>query len=421
MALSTKNKKPIILIASLAIIAGLVCIAVWEFHAVTATVDTASWSIYSNTAYKYSIKYAPGSLVDRFIEEENESQNKTSYAMIYLPGTTTEIDIQAFATGLHSGKEYDDLLAEPLQQFASTLRQYQVDDSNPNLKDRQIGALVPITFAGHRAYSFSLTKGFTNTAEGNGSIIPDGVTQNLITVENNDGTKLLIRYPLYDKSAEEMIGTFAFSTSTEPSPDDVALSQLRTDLLPVTPHFIVPTWQQEQNLTAEEKKIATDVAIVMSSQYSAAFPNNPPLSPEKMLQFDIWLDAIGKRYILFTQSGADKSSDAILDSQNGEITPIPGNIALYLAPKRNIALYVTTQALYTYSLDQSTTTLVAGSQLSGNETYLGVLDGMGPITLRETHTNSSITIVTYDSSTLVPNPDGGNMYAKVGQKTLSFQ
>lgn len=218
------------------------------------------------------------------------------------------------------------------------------------------------------------------------------------------------------------VPTPSTDTTYIPVDEKAALTQMQGDMQNVSPHFIVPTWKQGQTLTAEEKSIETDLGTLLTAQNTTANPNNPVF--RFMPGNDFWLNAIGKRYILIGQAGADSAFDAILDSQTGEITTISKTLRYYLAPERDIVLYIDKQSLYTYSLNQATTTLVVGSHLSGTETYHnGYIGGIGiEINPQETHTKNSITISIFDSSKSVPNPDvpGATMYAKAGQKTLSF-
>jgi len=79
------------------------------------------------------------------------------------------------------------------------------------MKDRQIGALTETTFAGHKAYSFTLTDGFTKEFAGSGYALPQGVTINFVAVENSAGIKLLIGYPLNDDATAKMKDSFKFS------------------------------------------------------------------------------------------------------------------------------------------------------------------------------------------------------------------
>ena len=178
----------------------------------------------------------------------------------------------------------------------------------------------------------------------------------------------------------------------------------------------------------EEQTIRDDVVALYAARYAAVSPTDSAQSSLIEAQNSIWLDTIGTRYLLVTEA-TKFAIDEILDTQTGEITPITNahgeTKRYYLAPERDIALYISPQTISTYSLNQATSTIVAGSQLSGTETYHdGYIGGATTLLInpRETHTTHSITISVFDSSKTVPNPSapGATMYAKVGQKTLPF-
>jgi hypothetical protein len=196
-----------------------------------------------------------------------------------------------------------------------------------------------------------------------------------------------------------------------------ALAQLQTDLQAVTPHFIDRSDSGAQSLTPEEQKIKDDLVAVFIAQN----PGN-----DKDYYSNAWLNAVGKRYILASQPSGGSSLNEIIDSQTGKITLIPeGGYSLALEG-RDAILYIDTQAIRTYTLDQADAVLVAGSQLSGNETYHS---GTSDFTLVpvQTYTKNSITISVFDSSQLVQNPDAKSqptamqtMNKKVRTVTLSF-
>lgn len=194
-----------------------------------------------------------------------------------------------------------------------------------------------------------------------------------------------------------------------------ALVQLQADLQNVTPHFINASKAYEQTLTPTEQKIKDDVIML----FTAGMPDN------KDYYSQLWLDAVGKRYILVSHPSAGSSIDEIVDSQTGTVVPISGEANIYLASEgRDIALYINYQAIYTYTLDQESVLLMPGSQLSGNETYhSGTSDFM--LVPVQMHTKNSITISIFDSSQLVQNPDAQpnamqTMNKKVREVTLSF-
>lgn len=217
------------------------------------------------------------------------------------------------------------------------------------------------------------------------------------------------------------------STTYTPVDEKTALAQLQSDMQSVAPHFIANNQGSgHATLASEEQKIQNDLIALYVARYAAANPSTPADAWLVQAQNGIWLNAIGKRYILLTEADVKGATDVILDVQTGQAAPISDSKKLryYLAPERGIALYIDSQALYTYSLDQASATPVVGSQLSGSETYHdGYIGGIGvEINPQETHTKNSITISIFDSSKNVPNPDvpGATMYAKVGQKSLSF-
>lgn len=173
-----------------------------------------------------------------------------------------------------------------------------------------------------------------------------------------------------------------------------ALEQLQVDLQTATPHFVEATKADAQTLTLSEQKIKDDV--------TALFIAGQPDSSDYYSQ--LWLDAIGKRYVLISQLSVRGSHDEILDSQTGKVTPIPGEVRFYLAPDKNIALYIDYQAIYIYALDQQSFVLVPDSKLLENETYhSGLSDAF--LVPKQTHTKDSVTISVFDSSQLVQNPD----------------
>lgn len=203
--------------------------------------------------------------------------------------------------------------------------------------------------------------------------------------------------------------------STTSSMDKATLAQLQADLQNVTPHFIDASKTNGQTLTPQEQKIKDDVVAVLLA-------TNP--GQDKDYLASLWFDAIGKRYILASQPSGGSSLNEIIDSQTGKVTLIPGGGYYLASVGREAALYIDTQAIRIYTLDQSDSMLVSGSQLSGTETYhSGTSDStLVPV---QTHTKNSITISVFDSSQTVKNPDAQpnamqTMNKKLRNITLSF-
>lgn len=177
--------------------------------------------------------------------------------------------------------------------------------------------------------------------------------------------------------------------------DKVALAQLQSDLKNISPHFIDSSKAYEQTLTPLDQKIKDDIVAL----FTAGMPDS------KNYYSGLWLNAVGKRYILASQLSGGSSFDEIIDSRTGKAIPIPGwRVNSPVLEGGSIELYINYQAIYTYALDQSEAVLVPGSQLSGEETYhAGTSDFQ--LAPEQTHTKNSITISVFDSSQLVQNPD----------------
>ncbi len=196
----------------------------------------------------------------------------------------------------------------------------------------------------------------------------------------------------------------------------VALAQLQADLKDTEPHFIEINKNDRQALNTEEQKIKDSVVAL----FLAANPGN-----DKDYYSNLWLNAVGKRYVLAAQPSGGSVINKVIDSQTGEVSIIPGEASYSLASEgRNAALYIDTQAIYIYTLDQADAILVSGSQLSGNETYhSGTSDFR--IAPEQTHTKNSITISIFDSSRIVRNPNAQpnaiqTMNKKLRSTTFSF-
>lgn len=206
------------------------------------------------------------------------------------------------------------------------------------------------------------------------------------------------------------------TTPTTSPVNQAVLAQLQSDMQGVTPHFIETGDDNRRTYTLAEQKIKDDLVTFLRA-------TNP--GGDKDYYSGLWLDAVGKRHVLVSQPSGGSSIDEIIDSQTGKVTPISAERSYYLASEgRNAVLYLGTQAIYIYTLDQDGMVLVSGSQLSGNETYhSGMSDfQMAPV---QTHTKNSITISVFDSSQIVQNPDAlsqptamQTMNKKVRQITL---
>lgn len=196
--------------------------------------------------------------------------------------------------------------------------------------------------------------------------------------------------------------------------DSALLAALRADMQGVAPHFIDSQKANGQPLTPHEQKIKHDLVALMSSSQK----------DDEEFYSQLWLDAVGTRYILASQPIAESSYDEVIDSQTGTVTPIPESARYALsALDRNAVLYIDTQHIYLYTLDQPAPTLVPGSALSGTQTYTSGEADNPSIIPRMSYTPDSITITIFDTSKRVPNPQlgvGATMNGAVREVTLAF-
>jgi hypothetical protein len=204
-------------------------------------------------------------------------------------------------------------------------------------------------------------------------------------------------------------------TPTAHSAGEAARTQLQADLRQTTPHFLDAEQAVDREPPApQEQKIHSDVVALLLA--------NRPADADFYSQ--LWIDAIGARYILVTQPIAESSYDEIVDSQTGMVRQIPESARYDLEPLgRNAMLYIDAQHIYLYTLDQPAPALVPGSALSGTETYTSGEADTPDVIPRMSYTPDSITITIFDSSKRVPNPKlgvGATMNAAVREATLSF-
>ena len=213
--------------------------------------------------------------------------------------------------------------------------------------------------------------------------------------------------------------TTSISTPTISLVDRVALSQLQNDLHGITPHFIDASKANGQSLTPTEQRIKDDIVAL----FTAGQAGNMDYYSQ------LWLNAVGRRYVLASQPSSGSSYDVIIDSQTGKNISIQ-NGASYLRfyfsfeGGKNAVLYVGDKDVYTYTLDQSSFVLVQNSVLLGRETYhSGRSDFMLDPEL--THTDDSTTISVFDSLQAVQNPKAQKnalqtMYKKIRDVVLQL-
>lgn len=172
------------------------------------------WKIYENTAYGYSLKYPSDTLIVNTAEMNPRSINKSEDIQIFVPGIHDIIAVSVMIPFKNApediASEREKLLALPLRSFAEEIRKNQINDANPYLKNRKVGELKEISVKEQKAYSFTLTDGFTFEEYG-GYTLPEKSVHNYIFVENPNGDRMMVHYPLNDKISEEIISSFEFA------------------------------------------------------------------------------------------------------------------------------------------------------------------------------------------------------------------
>ncbi len=198
-----------------------------------------------------------------------------------------------------------------------------------------------------------------------------------------------------------------------------ANARLQADLQGVAPHFTASAAFDMTKLSPEDTKIHDDVVAVLAA--------DKPENAEYYSQ--IWVAAVGKRYILVSQPSAESSYDMILDAKTGKSGTIE-DAASYVhyypasATAKQAALYIGAQDIYTYMLDTASFLLVPGSHLSGTETYHSGEADVPSVIPHQNHTDDSITITVFDSAIRMPNPALGQGATKNGvarEATLALE
>lgn len=173
-----------------------------------------NWQTYINISYGYEILYPENASVSQVSEEESGSIEQSEAVYVQIPGVGNKFAITMYLPYKNAPEplagEQLKLVTLPLKQFAEAIRQLQINDDNPNTKDRKVGELKETILAGQKAYSFTLTKSFNKGLAGGYILSKDGTVFNFIFVENKAREKLMIHYPLNGVIAEQIKNSFEF-------------------------------------------------------------------------------------------------------------------------------------------------------------------------------------------------------------------
>lgn len=173
------------------------------------TSTESEWRLYENVKYGYRFMYPPEGNVhdDGGMTDVKESSDLVAF----IPGEGTLIEVLAQIPCMalpQSKGGCGGVLILPLHSFAETVRRYQVEDTNPNFKDKEVGNLKQLTFKGKAAYQFTLTRSFSDGPSGGGYSFSGGM-HNYILFEHNNA-KFILHYPLGNKLSQKLSDSFEF-------------------------------------------------------------------------------------------------------------------------------------------------------------------------------------------------------------------
>ncbi len=197
----------------LVIIVALIVLPIVFFKLRPEISDNQNWKTYANIAYGYSIIYPENAEIAKVSEEEQGPAEQSEAVYVQIPGAGgMKFAVTAYLPYKYApeplAEEQRSFIALPLPQFAETIRQLQINDNNPNTRDKKVGELKEITLDGQKAYSFTLTRSFNKGLAGGYILDTKGTIFNFIFVENKAGEKLMIHYPLSDNISEKILKLF---------------------------------------------------------------------------------------------------------------------------------------------------------------------------------------------------------------------
>lgn len=173
-------------------------------------------------------------------------------------------------------------------------------------------------------------------------------------------------------------------------------SQLGNDLASVAPQFV------EDPLSSEAQKIKTDVEAVLALKE----PDNKDYNSQLSIR------AIAPQYVLFAlPTGEGFFHDELLDAATQTVSVIPNAASYYSFDTKNIVVYIGEQTIYTYTLGESSFKELPDSQLTGSETYNSGESDLTTV-IKETHTDTSLTVSVFDGSQRIADPGSGMMLPK---------
>ncbi len=166
------------------------------------TDETQGWLIFTNKKYKYTFKHPQGSSVgsNQFVTDGEDAFN------VSLSGNQTSFNVEAQDPEMYSDSPAIIRTMElPLKEFAQEIWRQNKKDTNPNIKNKEVGQILQTTVGGEAAYQFALTGSYH---DGRGGYILEKKYTYLF-VENN-GLNFMIWLPADDSAARTILESFKF-------------------------------------------------------------------------------------------------------------------------------------------------------------------------------------------------------------------
>ncbi|OGG41180.1 hypothetical protein A2118_00280 [Candidatus Kaiserbacteria bacterium GWA2_50_9] len=210
---------------------------------------------------------------------------------------------------------------------------------------------------------------------------------------------LLVGGGTYAYMQKRQVGTPVAENSSIQMTSSVR-SQLAIDLSIVTPQFIdsgnYSVYSDGRPFLDYIMNIKKDLEMIPI--FKEAMDNSAS-------ETEVLLKAIGKRYVLLHMPGGkDMGEDVVFDSVTQQISDVISWPRI-LFKTDTFAVYVSPDDICTYTLDQPSCVPLPNAKLSNQEELYWDPMG-GPVELKETHTDTSLTISVYNRS------DGGRMLRK---------
>lgn len=177
----------------------------------------AEWKTYTNRPFLYEVKYPPNIVVHTIdlygeISDTKEvlfSGDKGSFVVqVERPLFHRDYALEKNSLNRAQTKERYETLSLGIEAFSKKIWQEQIDDKNPNIRNKKVGELQKTTIQGREAYKFTLTKTFSGLF--GGEALWPNLYQFIIT-ESPSGDKFIMRYPVGDQVSESILETFKFT------------------------------------------------------------------------------------------------------------------------------------------------------------------------------------------------------------------